>query len=80
MSGHYEHDWFKEGKSPLEDCDIPIRRIRAIIQWANTKFADDFRLRGHKYDIDLAGSKPVPSNNPKVLSKKDALKWVKNVL
>lgn len=78
VSGHYEQDWFKQGKSPLKDCEIPIRRIRAIIQWANTKFADEFRLRGHKYEIDLTDSEP--SKNPKVLSKKDALKWIKKVL
>ncbi|KAG6362736.1 hypothetical protein INS49_007829 [Diaporthe citri] len=80
VSGHYENDWFKEGKSPLKDCDIPIRRLRAIIQWANTKFADEFRERGHKYEIDFNKSKSVSSSTPKVLSKKDALKWVKTVL
>lgn len=81
VSGHYEQDWFKQGESPLKDCDIPIRRIRAIIQWANTKFADEFRRKGHKYEIDLSQYSPVmKSKNPKVLSKKDALKWVKKVL
>lgn len=80
VSGHYEHDWFKQGKPALKDCDIPIRRIRAIIQWANTKFADEFRRTGHKYEIDLSDPNSVPSKNPKILSKKDALKWVKKVL
>lgn len=80
VSGHYEHDWFKQGKSALKDCDIPIRRIRAIIQWANTKFADEFRQTGHKYEIELGDPKSVPSKNPKILSKKDALIWVKKVL
>lgn len=78
VCGHYEQDWFKQCESPLKDCDIPIRRLRAIIQWANTKFADGFRLSGHKYEIDLTNSEP--SKNPNVLSKKDALKWVKKVL
>ncbi|KAL2284827.1 hypothetical protein FJTKL_08656 [Diaporthe vaccinii] len=80
VSGHYEHDWFKQGKSPLKDCDIPIRRIRAIVQWANTNFADEFRKRGHKYHIDLKRPKSELATNPKVLCKQDALKWVKKVL
>lgn len=80
VSGHYEHDWFKQGKSPLKDCDIPIRRIRALVQWANTNFADEFRKRGHKYQIDLTRPKSELSTSPKVLCKQDALKWVKKVL
>lgn len=80
VSGHYEHNWFKQDKSPLKDCNIPVRRIRAIIQWANTKFADEFKRKGHKYEIDLNKSKSETSRNPKVLSKKDALDWVKTVL
>ncbi|KAK2611520.1 hypothetical protein N8I77_004854 [Diaporthe amygdali] len=80
VSGHYEHDWFKQGKSPIQDCDIPIRRIRAIIQWANTKFADEFRLKGHKYEIDVSRSTSESSSKPGVLSKQGALKWVKKVL
>ncbi|KAJ0107245.1 hypothetical protein J7T55_007615 [Diaporthe amygdali] len=80
VNGHYEHDWFKKGKTPIQDCDIPIRRIRAIIQWANTKFADDFRLRGHKYEIDVGKSTAESSTKPGALSKQDALKWVKKVL
>ncbi|KAG8157162.1 hypothetical protein KVR01_012870 [Diaporthe batatas] len=80
VSGHYENAWFKKGKSIVKDCDIPIRRIRAIIQWANTKFADEFRLKGHKYEIQLSESKSTSSKNPKALCKKDALKWVKSVL
>lgn len=80
VNGHYEHDWFKKGKTPIQDCDIPIRRIRAIIQWANTKFADDFRLKGHKYEIDVSKSTSESSTKPGALSKQDALKWVKKVL
>lgn len=80
VSGHYEDDWFKQGKVSIKDCGIPIRRLRAIVQWANTKFADEFRLRGHKYKICMNKSKVAPTKNPKLLSKPDALDWVKNVL
>lgn len=80
VSGHYEGEWFKQGKIALNDCGIPIRRLRAIIQWANTKFADEFRLRGHKYNICLNKSKVAQTKNSKLLSKQDALDWVKKVL
>lgn len=73
VSGHYENDWFKKRKPLLPDCDIPVRRIRAIIQWANTKFADGFRVNGHKYKIDLSDSKSVSSKNPKGHWKKDPM-------
>lgn len=81
VSGHYEHEWFKEGASTLKDCDIPIQRLRAIIQWANTKFSDEFRRRGHMYELCMDADKiSRPTKSPMKLSRPDAIVWAKKVL
>jgi hypothetical protein len=65
MDGHYSHDFFKSvdlnkhiagGKS--------ARRLRAVIQDLNQVFADNMRLRGHKYEIaKLNGSDPAETQD-----------------
>lgn len=80
VSGHYEHEWFKEGKFTLKDCDIPIQRLRAIVQWANTKFSDRFRRKGHKYEFCMDAPIPPRTKSPTKLSRPEAQAWVKKVL
>lgn len=89
LNGDYEHVFFKSGNS---DSFSPasassIARLRAMIQHANTLFADNFRETGHKYHIMLPGSTDHASQGhgaaktqPRALSKAEALKWVRSML
>ncbi|KAF2259056.1 dynamin family protein-like protein [Lojkania enalia] len=52
VKGHYDHPFF--GAMNLQASVISsenIRRFRAVIQHLNTEFAENMRLRGHKYAI-----------------------------
>lgn len=52
LEGHYQDAFFG-----TVDMDAPVdsgsnlRRFRAVIQYLNTQFADDMRLRGQKFAI-----------------------------
>lgn len=52
LNGNYEHDYFK-GANQADDFSLQnkdtIARIRAAIQYANIKFAEDFRAKAHKF-------------------------------
>lgn len=79
VNGHYEHDWFKTGK--ITGGKIPKERIRAIVQKANDAFANEFRKRGHKYQVQLPNAvSPERSKQPIIITKEKALKWVKETL
>ncbi|KAF2689294.1 hypothetical protein K458DRAFT_126151 [Lentithecium fluviatile CBS 122367] len=52
VKGYYENSFF--GPIDMEaavDATENIRRFRAVVQHLNIKFADDMRLRGHKYAV-----------------------------
>ena len=73
-----------------------IRRVRAVVQYMNTQFSNRLRTTGHKYhinmvdvaqqdDIDPLGGLDAKSPDPNPswpikTSKRDALKWVGQVL
>jgi hypothetical protein len=52
VSGQYTHPFFNavDRKSAVTEGNN-VRRFRAVVQDLNQKFADDMRLRGHKFDI-----------------------------
>lgn len=54
VGGHYEGDYFNRNTDKVFSINSPatIRRLRAVIQYLNTEFSDDLRMRGHKYHID----------------------------
>lgn len=79
VNGHYEHDWFKTTKTSSQG--IPVNRIRAIVQGENHAFANEFREKGHKYQIDFTNAAySQSSERPKILNKAKALRWVKETL
>jgi hypothetical protein len=50
IKGYYEAPFFGTiNMDAAVDASENIRRFRAVIQHLNIKFADDMRLRGHKY-------------------------------
>ena len=54
VKGDYENDFF--GPINMEadvDSEENIRRFRAVIQHLNIQFADNMRLRGHKYAVGV---------------------------
>lgn len=54
VKGYYENTFF--GAIHMEaavDAKENIRRFRAVVQHLNIKFAEDMRLRGHKYAVGV---------------------------
>lgn len=79
VNGHYEHDWFKAGKTT--DSGIPKQRIRAIVQGENRSFEGDIRKTGHKYHLDFKVAVDAkPSGRPIVVTEAEALEWVRRTL
>lgn len=56
VDGHYEGSYFTSDTDPAFSLTSPatIRRIRAVVQYMNTKFSDNMRANGHKYQIDMS--------------------------
>lgn len=97
VDGHYEGNFFTSTEyvgifSP--DSSWAIRRLRALVQYMNTDFAHELRLRGHKYHFtqlervekgssaqDAATKDADP--NPKTpikLDHKKSIEWVNKAL
>ena len=58
VGGHYEDSYFTADTDRTFDLRSPptIRRIRAVVQFLNTQFAEKHRIGGHKYQIDSSHS------------------------
>lgn len=58
VGGHYEGHFFNSGLDTTFSLDLPstIRRIRAAIQYLNTRFSELIRSNGHKYEIDMSST------------------------
>jgi GTPase SAR1 family protein len=54
-SGHYEGDYFTSDVDKAFSVNSPAsrRRLRAVIQFMNNEFSENFRKTGHKYHIDM---------------------------
>lgn len=66
IDGHYEGDYFNSDTDDKFDLRSPgtIRRLRAVVQFMNTDFAQKLRVNGHKYHIDLSDeSEPVEEHS-----------------
>ena len=92
VNGHYEGSYFTADAGHKFNLTSPAttRRIRAVVQFMNTQFAEKHRINGHKYQIDISGTKPPSKPKPPKLDKEDlsplpmdkteALAWVREVL
>ena len=95
VDGHYEGSYFASDAGRTFSLKLPatIRRIRAVVQWLNTAFADTHRKNGHKYSLDLFDEEeafpnlaptPKPKGHsqevPVSMSRTEALAWVRSVL
>ncbi|KAI1124878.1 interferon-induced GTP-binding protein Mx [Nemania abortiva] len=83
VQGTYHNDFFRFGREvsfSLESA-ASTRRLRAAVQFMNSEFARELRIKGHKYDIREKPSSPAsPSHieKPSVLSEEDAMNWARN--
>lgn len=91
VNGHYEGTYFTVNADHSFTLTSPatIRRIRAVVQFMNTQFADNHRTSGHKYQIDTCNTNMAPtplsldnddSLSPVPMNKAGALAWVRSVL
>lgn len=65
VDGNYEGNFFtsiEDNKIFSPESSWAIRRLRALVQYMNTEFANELRLRGHKYNFtQLEGVEKEPS-------------------
>ena len=78
VDGHYEGEYFNSDTDDEFDLKSPptIRRMRAVVQFMNTEFAETMRINGHKYQVDTPDdSKPLlrELQLPKMLSQSHTL-------
>ncbi len=66
VDGHYEGDYFLSNTDEaFELTSSPtIRRMRAVVQYMNAQFAENMRLNGHKYQVNMSGQANTPPQNP----------------
>ena len=55
VKGHYEGEYFNVDPDRYlsSQVPVPLRRLRAVVQFKNTDFASVMRIRGHKYQVEL---------------------------
>ncbi|KAI1357413.1 interferon-induced GTP-binding protein Mx [Xylaria arbuscula] len=96
VQGTYDSDFFKFGQeeSFSLESEASTRRLRAVVQFMNSGFARDMRMKGHKYEIgvnigdDSTGkekdldekSSPISSSSSQTPSilSEAAMKWARN--
>lgn len=56
VDGHYEGSYFAADSDQTFDLSSSamIRRLRAVVQSVNTKFSDNHRKNGHKFQINIS--------------------------
>lgn len=97
VDGHYEGDYFISNTDEAFDLasSPTIRRMRAVVQNMNAQFAENMRINGHKYQVDMSGQANTPPGvtlvgllgkrslskptSPQTLSRDEALEWAKRV-
>ncbi|KAI3342254.1 interferon-induced GTP-binding protein Mx [Ustulina deusta] len=89
VHGFYEGSFFhfSSDEEFSSKSNVAVIRLRAVIQQLNTDFAKNFRLCGHKFQVDLSdesSTQRTPTQQDDdgriKLSKEEALDWVRKVL
>ena len=62
VDGHYEGDYFISHTDEAFDLTSSptVRRMRAVVQHMNAQFAENMRINGHKYQVDMSGQANTP--------------------
>ena len=97
VDGHYEGEYFLSNTDKAFDLtsSSTIRRMRAVVQYMNAQFAENMRISGHKYQVDMsaqADTAPqvtgmarvnrsyLKPTSPQTLGRAEALAWASRVL
>ncbi|KAL6713269.1 hypothetical protein ACLMJK_008734 [Lecanora helva] len=97
VNGHYEGRYFTAKQDLNFDLtsSATIRRIRAVVQHMNIRFAEEHRTNGHRYHIDESNAdppdekmsslevdqkEPEAQSPPIAINKTQALAWARQVL
>lgn len=97
VDGHYEGEYFLSNTDKAFDLtsSSTIRRMRAVVQYMNAQFAENMRLSGHKYQVDMSGQADtapqvtgmarvnrsfLKPTSPQTLDRAEALAWASRVL
>ncbi|KAK8038410.1 hypothetical protein PG994_015177, partial [Apiospora phragmitis] len=94
LNGNYEHEYFKLGAEETFSLESKstIARLRAAVQYSNSKFVEQLRERGHKYifsstpkelqsdEQELQENSTLSSIRPKPLSQKQSTAWAEKML
>lgn len=79
LSGNYDHPVLKLVSDDIatSKVPVPVRRLRANVQWHNNVFAKEFSAKGHKYIFSPRKSlSQQKSQCPQFMSKDRARAWV----
>lgn len=79
LSGNYDHPALKIVSDDIANSktSVPMRRLRAHVQWHNSIFAKEFSVKGHKYIFSPRKSvSKQKSQCPQFMSKEKAKTWV----
>ena len=62
VDGHYEGEYFISNADEAFDLasSPTIRRMRAVVQHMNAQFAENMRINGHRYQVDMSGQATTP--------------------
>lgn len=100
LGGYYDQDFFQFNESETKLINkyskLPVNRLRAVVQDANTTFSKDLRRQGHKYQFLMTEQGELvqkewtsssaldlvvrTNDSPIVLGKDKAIAWAKDVL
>ena len=67
VDGHYEGDYFIRNTDEAAfdlNSSPTIRRMRAVVQYMNTNFAQYMRISGHKYQVNMSSQADAPPPVP----------------
>ncbi|KAK6607732.1 dynamin family protein [Botrytis cinerea] len=93
VDGHYEGRYFQCAVNSEFRLDqkATLRRMRACVQTMNSRFTEEVRRKGHKYQIDdsvgaqstrgtMEAEEAAENGEPERLTKKEGLDWVRQAL
>lgn len=78
LNGNYDHPILKTEPDYVGTAEnkVPLRRLRAFVQFKNIAFVKKFNTQGHKYTFKHRKSSSTSKPQPQLMSKDMAKAWV----